>query len=57
MVERNVIKLDYISTDEQTADILTKPLSKLKVEHLRGKFGMIKMQLYSSEIESQLCLN
>lgn len=30
MVERNAIQLKYISTDEQTSDILTKPLSRIK---------------------------
>lgn len=43
MVDRKVIKLIYINTNEQTADIFTKPLSKPKEEHFRGKHGMIKM--------------
>ena len=37
MTERNVVQLRYIITGEQTADILTKPLSKTKVEYFRGK--------------------
>lgn len=30
MVERNVIRLKYVSTDELTVDILTKPLARIK---------------------------
>ena len=29
-VEKGVVKLQYIATDEQVADILTKSLSKVK---------------------------
>ncbi|XP_059067840.1 secreted RxLR effector protein 161-like [Cryptomeria japonica] len=43
MVERNVIQLEYISTGDQTTDILTKPLSRVKVEHFRKSLGMIEM--------------
>jgi hypothetical protein len=30
MVERGAIKLQYVGTDEQVADVLTKPLSRVK---------------------------
>ena len=43
MVERKVIQLEYVSTNDQTADILTKPLSRIKVEHFRKKLGMVEM--------------
>ena len=33
MVQRRAISLRYIPTDEQTADVLTKPLSKTKFEY------------------------
>ncbi|XP_057852554.1 uncharacterized protein LOC131062829 [Cryptomeria japonica] len=42
MVERKVIQLKYVSTGEQTTNILTKPLSKSKVEHFRDKLGMVE---------------
>jgi hypothetical protein len=32
MVQRGALKLQYISTDEQVADVLTKPLSRVKFE-------------------------
>ena len=34
MVQRGALKLQYISTDEQVADVLTKPLSRVKLEYL-----------------------
>jgi hypothetical protein len=33
MVQRGAIKLQYVSTDEQVADLLTKILSRVKFEH------------------------
>jgi hypothetical protein len=33
MVQRGALKLQYISTDEQVDDVLTKPLSRVKFEH------------------------
>jgi hypothetical protein len=40
MVQRRTIKLQYIHTDEQIADILTKPLSLGKFVYFRDKLGM-----------------
>ena len=40
MVQRNMIKLQYIATDEQVADILTKPLPLSKFVYFRGKLGV-----------------
>ena len=37
MVEKGVVKLQYVATEEQVADVLTKPLSKVKFEYLRDK--------------------
>ena len=35
--------LQYISTDEQITDILTKPLSKIKFAYLRDKLGLVEI--------------
>ena len=43
MVEREAIQSEYINTSDQTANILTNPLSKVKVEHFRKKLGMVEM--------------
>jgi hypothetical protein len=42
MVQRGVVELCYISTDEQIADILTKPLSRVKYKYFRDKLGMMQ---------------
>ena len=41
MVEKGVVKLQYIATDEQVTDVLTKPLSKVKFVYFRDKFGVV----------------
>jgi hypothetical protein len=33
MVQRGALKLQYISTNEQVVDMLTKPLSRIKFEY------------------------
>ena len=40
MVQKGVVELQYISTDDQTADVLTKPLSRVKFEYFRGRLGV-----------------
>jgi hypothetical protein len=42
MVQRGALKLQYISTDEQAADMLTKPLSRVKFEYFRDKLGIVR---------------
>jgi hypothetical protein len=43
MVQRGVVELQYISTDKQIVDILTKPLSKVKYEVLQGQaWGVVE---------------
>jgi len=45
MVQRGAIKLQYVSTDEQVVDVLTKPLSRVKFEHFRDKLGIVRKDL------------
>jgi hypothetical protein len=45
MVQRGALKLQYISTDEQVADVMTKPLSRVKFEHFRDKLGIVRKDL------------
>ena len=33
MMQKGAIKLQYVSTDEQVVDVLTKPLSRIKFEY------------------------
>ena len=41
-IQRGVVELQYISTDEQVADILTKSLGRGKHIHFRDKMGVVK---------------
>jgi hypothetical protein len=49
MVQRGAIKLQYVSTNEQVADVLTKPLSCVKFEHFRDKLGVVRKDLPRKE--------
>jgi hypothetical protein len=42
-VQEGEVKLQYIFTDEQTIDILTKPLSRIKFGYLRDKLGIVEI--------------
>lgn len=41
MVERGEMKLQYVSKNKQTTDVLTKPLLKVKFEYFRDKLGVV----------------
>jgi hypothetical protein len=45
MLQRGAIKLQYVSTDKQVVDVLTKPLSRVKFEHFRDKLGVVRKDL------------
>jgi hypothetical protein len=45
MMQRGALKLQYVSTDEQVVDVLTKPLSCVKFEHFRDKLGVVRKDL------------
>ena len=42
MVQRGAVRLDHIGTDEQVADILTKPLGKVKFLTFRESLGVVE---------------
>jgi hypothetical protein len=42
MVQKGAMKLQYVATDEKIADVLTKPLSKIKFEYFRDKLGVVQ---------------
>jgi hypothetical protein len=42
-VQRGEVVLQYISTDEQTTNILTKPLSMINFSYLRDKLGLMEI--------------
>ena len=41
MVEKGVVKLQYIATDEQVMNVLTKSLSKVKFVYFKDKLGVV----------------
>ena len=46
MVQRGgVIKPQYVATDEQTDDVLTKPLATVKFKYFREKLGVIQIDV------------
>jgi hypothetical protein len=42
-VQEGELKLEYIPTDEQTTDIMMKPLSKIKFAYFREKMGIMEI--------------
>ena len=49
MVQKGAIKLQYVSTNEQVADVLTKPLSRVKFEYFCDKLGVVRKDLPRKE--------
>jgi hypothetical protein len=43
MVQRRALRLQYVTTEEQVVDVLTKPLSRTKFEHFRDKLGVVPL--------------
>ena len=41
MVEIGAVKLQYRASEEQVADVLTKPLAKVKFEYFREMLGVV----------------
>jgi hypothetical protein len=46
------VKLEYIPTDEQTANILTKPLSRIKFAYFREKMGIVEITPFAEREDS-----
>ena len=47
MVQRGAGKLQYVATDDQIADVLTKPLVRVKFEYFREKLGVLQIEVPS----------
>ena len=52
MVQRKLIELKYVSTEEQVVDILTKPLPRMKFNCFRKKLGLMENDILKLEIIS-----
>ena len=44
IVQRGAVKLLYVVTDEQIADVLTKPLARVKFEYFRERLGVLQIK-------------
>ena len=42
MVQKETITLQYVSTDDKFADVMTKPLSRVKFEYFCDKLGVCR---------------
>jgi hypothetical protein len=45
MLQRGVVKLQYVGTDEKVTNVLTKPLSHVNFEYFRDKIGVVLKDL------------
>ena len=41
------MKLQYVAMDEKIADVLTKPLARVKSEYFREKLGVLHIKVPS----------
>ena len=41
------MKLQYVATDDQIADVLTKPLARMKFEYFKDKLGVLQIKVSS----------
>ena len=46
-VQRRAVKLQYVATNEQIADVLTKSLARVKFEYFREKLGVLHIEVPS----------
>ena len=44
MVQKGVVRLQYVATNKQVADVLTKPLSRTKFVYLKNKLDIVPLQ-------------
>ena len=44
-MHRGAVKLQYVPTEEQVADVLTKPLSHINFEHFQEKLGVLRKDI------------
>ena len=47
MVQRGAVKLQYVAMEEHIADVLTKPLARVKFEYFREKPGVLQIEVSS----------
>ena len=43
-IEKGVVGVDHVGTEDQLADILTKPLGRIRFVELRSRLGIVQVQ-------------
>jgi hypothetical protein len=43
MVQRGAMRLHFVSTEDQVADVVTKPLLRKKFKYFRDKLGVVPL--------------
>ena len=41
------MKLQYVATEEQIADVLKNPLARVKIKYFREKLGVLQIEVSS----------
>ena len=47
MVQRGAVKLQYVATEEQIANVLMNPLARMKFEYFRERLGVLQIKVPS----------
>ena len=47
MVQRGAVKLQYVAMEEQIANVLMKPLDRVKFEYFRKNLGVLQIKVSS----------
>ena len=47
MVQRGVVKLQYVVTEKHIADLLTKPLARVNFDYFRENLGVLQIEVSS----------
>ena len=47
VVQRGAMKLQYVATNKQIVDVLTKPLARVKFEYFRENLGVLQIEVPS----------
>ena len=42
-IEKGVVDVDHVGTEDQLADILTKPLGRIRFVELRSRLGVVQV--------------
>ena len=47
MVQRGAVKFQYVATEEQIANVLTKPLDRVKFKYFMENLGVLQIEVSS----------